>query len=56
MEEVPEPEQDEEDQQQPKLFSPAVDAEQSLHEVVQELNQKKTETLNRTIIHKCCLE
>lgn len=50
-----EPEPIEDDEAKRKLFKPAVDG-QSLQEVVQELNQKKTETLNRTIIHKCCIE
>jgi hypothetical protein len=56
VDDAAEPEQVEADEPQPKLFSPAVDAAQSLQEVVEELNQKKPETLNRTIIHKCCLE
>ena len=56
VDDAAEPEQDAVDEPQPKLFSPAVDAAQSLQEVVEELNQKKPETLNRTIIHKCCLE
>ena len=47
---------EEDDGPQLKLFSPAVDAVQSLVEVAEELNQKRPETLNRTIIHKCCLE